>query len=108
MPECLITGDRLCRIRLNQLLLQLPPYNPELNLIEKLISSTNSNELDNRGFETGEDVKRVLTTAWQDVVGDISRVKSVLSPQQASIKLEQSGTINGMSTPDEAISTVKT
>jgi transposase len=65
------------RVPANVTLVQLPPYSPELNLIENLWHSLKSHYWSNRAYADYDALEDAAMTAWQTAVLDQNLMKTV-------------------------------
>tara|TARA_R110001606_G_scaffold286491_1_gene434769 strand:- start:703 stop:963 length:261 start_codon:yes stop_codon:yes gene_type:complete len=61
----------------NLTILMLPAYSPELNSIEQVWQWLRQKRLENRCFQSYEDILNACTEAWQQFITDNERVKSL-------------------------------
>jgi transposase len=55
-------------------ILKLPPYSPELNLLEQVWSWLRQHHLANRCFSGYDDIVETCSIAWNDFVSDAKRM----------------------------------
>jgi len=61
----------------NLSIIKLPPYSPELNIIEQVWQWLRQNELANRCFSGYEDIVNECSRVWNIFVSDASRVRDL-------------------------------
>ncbi len=71
-------GDKL-RLPHNISLLILPPYSPELNPVENVWQFLRQNYLANRVFDTYEAIVDACCEAWNALVTEPNRIRSIAS-----------------------------
>ena len=80
------TGGRL-NIPSNLSLLHLPPYSPELNPVENVWQYLRQNQLSNRVYDSYEAIVAACCKAWNDLMADPDRIRSIGSRDYAAVKL---------------------
>ena len=80
------TGGRL-NIPDNLSLLHLPPYSPELNPVENVWQYLRQNQLSNRVYDSYEAIVAACCKAWNDLMADPDRIRSIGSRDYAAVKL---------------------
>ena len=81
------TGGRL-NIPSNLSLLHLPPYSPELNPVENVWQYLRQNQLSNRVYDSYEAIVAACCKAWNDLMADPDRIRSIGSRDYAAVKLQ--------------------
>jgi transposase len=80
------TGGRL-RIPDNISLLHLPPYSPELNPQENVWQYLRQNELSNRVYESYDAIVEACCSAWNSLIRQPERIRSIGTRDYAAVKL---------------------
>jgi transposase len=78
------SGGRLRRPD-NISLLALPPYCPELNPVENIWEFLRGNYLSNRIFDTYEAILDACCDAWNALIADPERIRSVTAREWAQV-----------------------
>lgn len=78
------TGGRL-RVPSNISLLHLPAYSPELNPQENVWQYLRQNQLANRGYENYDDIVKACCHAWNSLMDQPERVKSIGNRDYAAV-----------------------
>lgn len=78
------TGGRL-RLPDNISLLKLPPYSPELNPVENIWQFLRQNHLANRVFDDYTTIVDACCEAWNALIEEPQRIKSIATRPWASI-----------------------
>ena len=69
----------------NLTLLRLPPYSPELNLMENVFGVLKRKHFANRVFATVDDVRKTVDTVWQKFANTPEQIASIMSRQWATL-----------------------
>ena len=80
------TGGRL-RVPDNISLLKLPPYSLELNPVENVWQFLRQNKLSNRVFEDYRAIVDACCDAWNDLLAEPGRIRSIATRQWPEVKL---------------------
>ena len=80
------TGGRL-RLPDNISLLKLPPYSPELNPVENIWQFLRQNHLSNRVFDDYTTIVDACCNAWNALIEEPQRIKSIATRPWASINV---------------------
>ena len=80
------TGGRL-RIPDNVSLLRLPPYCPELNPQENVWELLRQNQLANRVYDSYDDIVQACCQAWNDLMQQPDRIRSIGTRDYAAVSL---------------------
>ena len=80
------TGGRL-RLPDNISLLKLPPYSPELNPVENIWQFLRQNHLSNRVFDDYTTIVDACCDAWNALIAEPQRIKSITTRPWASINV---------------------
>ena len=80
------TGGRL-NIPDNLSLLHLPPYSPELNPVENVWQYLRQNQLSNRVYDNYDAIVDACCKAWNDLMADPDRIRSIGSRDYAAVSL---------------------
>jgi len=75
-------GGKL-RIPDNISLLPLPPYSPELNPVENIWQFLRQNHLANRVFDTYAAIVDACCAAWNDLIDQPNKIKSIATRKWA-------------------------
>jgi transposase len=78
------TGGRL-KLPDNISLLHLPPYSPELNPVENIWQYLRQNQLSNRVYANYEAIVDACCDAWNDLVAEAGRMRSIATRPWASV-----------------------
>ena len=70
----------------NITLVPLPPYSPELNPVENIWQYLKSNFLNNRVFDTYEDIIKACVNAWNSLIKNKGQIKSIAARKWANLK----------------------
>jgi transposase len=65
----------------------LPPYSPELNSIERLWRYMKDTKLSNRVFADLDDVVQACCAAWNAVLAEPGRIRSICSEPWAQVRI---------------------
>jgi len=68
---------KLLTIPNNIVLLPLPPYSPELNVMENIWSYLRQNNLCARVWDSYKQIVKACTTAWNWLIADPERISSI-------------------------------
>ena len=80
------TGGRL-NIPSNISLLHLPPYSPKLNPVENVWQYLRQNKLSNRIYDSYNAIVDACCQAWNDLMADPDRIRSIGSRDYAAVNL---------------------
>lgn len=80
------SGGRL-RVPENISLLPLPPYCPELNPVENVWEFLRGNHLSNRVFDTYDAILDACCNAWNALIADPQRIRSIAEREWAQVKI---------------------
>jgi transposase len=78
------TGGKL-KLPDNISLLHLPPYSPELNPVENIWEYLRQNQLSNRVYDNYEAILDACCDAWNDLLAEVGRIRSIATRQWASV-----------------------
>ena len=71
----------------NLTLLSLPPYSPELNPMENVWDYLRQNKLCARVWDTYDDIVEACSQAWNFLIDDPERIRSIGSREWACVTL---------------------
>jgi len=80
------TGGKL-NVPDNVSLLKLPAYSPELNPVENIWQYLRQNQLSNRVFDSYEAIVEACCEAWNALIAETGRIRSIATRQWASVTL---------------------
>jgi len=80
------TGETL-EVPYNITLLKLPPYAPELNPMENVWDYLRGNKLCNRVWDSYEAVVEACRSAWNFLIGDHDRIRSIGAREWACVNV---------------------